>query len=104
MPTYKPIFQKLPDSIQTVVKKIVEIAEPEAVILFGSRARGENRENSDFDICIKHKHCDEISWTKLLLEIIEEPITLYSVDVVEEEKLMPEYVEEVKNRGLLLYG
>lgn len=104
MSTYQPAFCTLPDSIQAVVKKLVEVAQPETVILFGSRARGENRENSDFDICIKHKQCTEAVWTRLWLEIMEEPITLYSVDIMEEEKLTPTYAKEVKKKGMLLYG
>jgi predicted nucleotidyltransferase len=35
-----------------VVRRIVEVAEPDQVILFGSAARGQLRPNSDFDLLV----------------------------------------------------
>lgn len=38
--------------LQQMVKAIVEEVDPEQVILFGSRARGDDRENSDVDLMV----------------------------------------------------
>jgi predicted nucleotidyltransferase len=38
--------------IRDIVRRIVETAAPEKVILFGSRARGDARPNSDFDVLV----------------------------------------------------
>ena len=38
--------------LEQIVARIVEQAQPEKVILFGSRARGDARSNSDFDILV----------------------------------------------------
>jgi predicted nucleotidyltransferase len=38
------------DLIGDIVRRIVETAQPEKIILFGSRARGDARPNSDFDV------------------------------------------------------
>jgi predicted nucleotidyltransferase len=40
------------DLIADIVRRIVETAQPEKIILFGSRARGDARPNSDFDILV----------------------------------------------------
>jgi predicted nucleotidyltransferase len=40
------------DVLQRLVEAIVRVADPEAVILFGSRARGGEREQSDVDLLI----------------------------------------------------
>ncbi|MDE0030338.1 MAG: nucleotidyltransferase domain-containing protein [Deltaproteobacteria bacterium] len=40
------------DLIQRMVRAIVEEVAPEQVILFGSRARGDYRENSDVDLLV----------------------------------------------------
>ena len=40
------------DLIDDIVRRIVETAQPEKIILFGSRARGDARSNSDFDILV----------------------------------------------------
>jgi len=42
--------------MQTPIQKIVEIvtrtADPDRIILFGSRARRNNKKQSDYDICV----------------------------------------------------
>ncbi len=38
--------------LQVIVRRIVEAAQPEKVVLFGSRARGVARENSDYDFLV----------------------------------------------------
>lgn len=38
--------------LQQMVNAIVEEVDPEQVILFGSRARGDDRENSDVDLMV----------------------------------------------------
>jgi predicted nucleotidyltransferase len=40
------------DLIGDIVRRIVETAQPEKIILFGSRARGDARSNSDFDVLV----------------------------------------------------
>jgi predicted nucleotidyltransferase len=40
------------DLVQDIVRRIVATAQPEKVILFGSRARGEARPDSDFDVLV----------------------------------------------------
>jgi predicted nucleotidyltransferase len=45
------------DLVQDIVRRIVETAQPDKVILFGSRARGNARPNSDYDVLvIKESH------------------------------------------------
>ena len=41
--------------IDTIVSIIVSIASPDQIILFGSYARGDNREKSDIDLLILKK-------------------------------------------------
>jgi predicted nucleotidyltransferase len=40
------------DLISDIVRRIVETAQPDKIILFGSRARGDSRPNSDFDVLV----------------------------------------------------
>ena len=44
--------------VRDIVRRIVDTAQPERVILFGSRARGDARPNSDYDVLVI-KHSDE---------------------------------------------
>ena len=46
-------MQKLsPETLDQVVAQIVNVAHPEKIILFGSYARGDASENSDFDLLV----------------------------------------------------
>jgi predicted nucleotidyltransferase len=39
-------------TLNEIIKRIVEEVEPDKIILFGSRAKGEEKEESDYDICV----------------------------------------------------
>ena len=49
MPAKTPVTDELIDGM---VKALVDEVNPEQVILFGSRARGEEREDSDIDLIV----------------------------------------------------
>ena len=41
-----------PDVLDEIVRRIVEVAKPERIVLFGSAARGEMSPNSDVDLLV----------------------------------------------------
>lgn len=41
-----------PETLQQIIERIVEVAQPEKSILFGSAARGEMGPNSDVDLLV----------------------------------------------------
>jgi len=47
--TYKPVNQKV---LEEIIRRVVETAQPERIILFGSAARGEMGPNSDVDLLV----------------------------------------------------
>ncbi len=40
------------ETLQEIVRRIVEVAQPESIIVFGSAARGEMGRNSDVDLLV----------------------------------------------------
>jgi len=40
------------DLLDEIIRRIVEVAQPDRIILFGSAARGEMGPNSDFDLLV----------------------------------------------------
>ena len=56
--------QKIDDElIAEVVRRIVRVADPDKIILFGSQARGEGRTRSDLDILVI-KESDVPRWDR----------------------------------------
>jgi predicted nucleotidyltransferase len=47
-----PLWAVTPEKIQEAVRRIVEVAHPIQIILFGSRARGEAEKTSDVDLLV----------------------------------------------------
>jgi uncharacterized protein len=45
-------FDHPPDSFEDAVNRIAETLQPSQIILFGSRARGDHRADSDYDILV----------------------------------------------------
>jgi predicted nucleotidyltransferase len=40
------------DLLKAIVKRLVDAADPERIVLFGSRARGDHQSDSDLDLLI----------------------------------------------------
>jgi predicted nucleotidyltransferase len=104
MATLKSSYQSFPKSIQRVVDEIVKRVQPQSLILFGSRARGDHRENSDFDFAIHRRKCSDDEWNRLLIDLEEEPWSLYKIDLVELDKLGDEYKSAIAREGIVIYG
>ncbi len=93
----------LPKSIQKLIQLIISYINPESIILFGSRARGDFRQNSDFDIAVKKANLDQHHWADLLVKVDEEPITLLKVDLLHYEDLSDSYKKNIDQEGILIY-
>lgn len=103
MSAFTTAFYGIPKTVQTVIEALVAELVPQRVILFGSRARGDHRENSDFDIAIEGKTCTDEQWRMTLAKIADSPFTLFPLDVVEVETLSSEYRKNIEKEGVTLY-
>jgi predicted nucleotidyltransferase len=104
MPSYRPDFFHLPESVRSVVEEVVSRAQPSSMTLFGSRARKTHRTNSDFDFSVKARRCSDEEWTALFVDLDEKPLSLFKIDLVEFERLNPTYQHNIKSEGILIYG
>ena len=80
------------DTMKEIVRRIVEVAKPERIILFGSGARGESKEESDIDLLVVKKsvpHRRQLA-QDIYVRLIGIPVP---VDVI---VVRPEDVEELK--------
>ena len=90
------------DLPERVVKDIVTFAKRYSVrkvILFGSRARGNNTERSDIDIAVYGGDFDSFYW-----DVKENANSLLMFDIVNaDEKISQELREEIEKDGVILY-
>ena len=85
------------DTLNEVIRRIVEIAEPERIILFGSAARGDMTRHSDLDLLIIKEGGDALD---LMGQIYER---LYGVGAaVDAIVVSPADVDRYKDRHALI--
>lgn len=95
------VDKNLIDDILSYFKKYSSI---EKIVLFGSRARGDNSERSDYDIAVygnvSAREQSEIRY--FCAEILR---TLHKIDIVfVSEKTYPKLKENIEKEGVELYG
>lgn len=87
---------------ERVLQDIVKAAKKygiEKVILFGSRARGDNRERSDIDLAVSGGNITDFTFG-----IEDEVWTLLMFDVVNLDRpVQPELLAEIDRDGVVLY-
>ena len=90
--------------VEGIIKNIVETVKeynPEKVILFGSRARGDYKKNSDIDIAVDLKL--PFREERKLKEKIEELSGIYSVDLIFFPKINENLKKHILKEGVVLY-
>lgn len=73
------------------------------VVLFGSRARGDARESSDYDLAFEHGSTDA-QWCAFVNRTQDEALTLSDLDLLDWRQASPALRERVRREGIVLYG
>ncbi len=94
--------KKADDIIELLKKACLDLVSIERAALFGSRARGDNKERSDYDVAF---FGDVTEQDKLALnQKIEELPTLLKVDVVYASELeQDKFLENILKEGVIFY-
>lgn len=74
-------------------KELCNLPFIEAIYLYGSRARGDNKERSDIDLAILCPTASEEDWLKII-DIIENADTLLKIDYVRMDDLSNEVLKQ----------
>ena len=96
--------------LQELTRRIRDGAHPERIILFGSRARGEARPNSDYDVLVI-KESDEPRYRRtarlytILADLpVEVEVLVYTPGEVAEWSRVPQaFVTTAMREGIVLY-
>ena len=93
----------LPSALGSKLAGAVTALKPQRIWIFGSRARGDARETSDFDIAFQLSPGTERQWTHFVLAMEESPPSLHKYDLVDFSSASAELKAKIKEEGILLY-
>ena len=88
--------------IAKLVDFIAAIPEVHCVLLFGSRARGDADERSDFDIAIDAPRLTRDQWVDIL-HAAEDAETLLEIQIVDLRETDSKFRSRVMSEGVILY-
>jgi CRISPR-associated protein Cmr1 len=92
---------RLPSHLKAIVAKAEETIQPAKIWLFGSRARGGARPNSDFDLAFEATRPS--FWSQFVVEIGDDPPSLYRYDLVDVHQADPALLNSIHREGILIY-
>lgn len=89
----------IPERVLRDISTFAKKYSIDKIILFGSRARGDNTDRSDIDIAVYGGDFDSFYW-----DIKEKVHSLLSFDVVEADKRISEELkQEIEKDGVVIY-
>ena len=92
------------DEVLTAVSNIIARFLPDArILLFGSRARGDAEQTSDFDIAIDAGSKIPLDVIARIEDEIEELHTLKSIDIVDLNRVNPAFKTIILKTGVNIY-
>lgn len=92
----------LPQGIATLVQQFGLIPNVQSVLLFGSRARGDAADRSDFDLAIDAPDLTKENWDKIYW-MVEDAETLYKIDCVWLQKANEEFKNNILRDAKVLF-
>jgi predicted nucleotidyltransferase len=93
---------EVPKSIDRIIQRGISELGPMRILLFGSRARGDAKPRSDFDLAFQGVQ-DDSAWTRFASEMCTDAPTLYGLDIVRYEHIPPELRANIDKDGVVLY-
>lgn len=89
-------------AVRKLVTQIAGMPHVSRVWLFGSRARGDARRDSDIDLAIEAPGAPRQEWLAIS-DLVDDADTLLAIDLVRMEEASPELKKQITREGELLY-
>lgn len=90
------------DFFSPLINKAIELISPSKIILFGSFARGDERDKSDIDLAFEFEE-NQKNWTLFRIWVEEEFNTLRELDLVNLKEADKPIIDSVNKEGIVLY-
>jgi len=90
------------EELRSIVAPVAEKHNVDRVYLFGSVARGDYNENSDYDFCVE---CPRIRGIFAFSGFFQDMRTAVGdeIDIVDMEAIHPEFLSKIKTEGVVLF-
>ena len=93
----------LPPSIRRLVERGIQSVDPARVFLFGSRAGGSARADSDYDLAFVFPPEHQGRWLRFVADLDDAAVTLLPVDLVAWTDASESLKREIELEGVVLY-
>lgn len=90
--------------LKTLIQLAQKDLKAQKIYLFGSRARGDARENSDFDIAILTENAPSTLWLNFCVNWDTLKETLHAFDLILLNSIDDKFKDKILKEGVLLYG
>jgi predicted nucleotidyltransferase len=94
---------KIKEKVKKIVKYISKEIKPRRIILFGSRAKEENRYSSDIDLAVDIKNEIDHRTKRKIKEEIDKIAGIYSVDIVYFSDIDEDFKNLINSTGIVIY-
>jgi len=91
------------DELRSIVAPVAEKYGVDRVYLFGSAARGDHSEDSDYDFCIEKGKIRSIFTFSGFFKQMEDAIG-HEIDIVTTKGVPPEILKEIMKESVIVYG
>jgi len=91
------------EELKAIVAPVAEKYGVETVYLFGSVARGDYKENSDYDFCIEKGKIRGLIKLSGFFQDLRDAVG-HDIDLVTTKSLEPEFLNTIKTEGIVIYG
>lgn len=93
---------KFEENITKITNAITEFAQPEQIILFGSRTHGTAHRYSDYDIALVGANMDHRT-ERRLKQTLDDRLGIFTVDLINVDKVDPKFREIILQNGVVVY-
>lgn len=95
--------EKTDPVIQLVIGLAKDFSEIKEVIFFGSRKRGDARENSDYDFAVISNTINHANWSIFCDRVREQNLTLHKIDLLDFSSLDSDFKKRILSEGVKIY-
>jgi hypothetical protein len=91
------------EELKSIVAPLAEKYGVDKVYLFGSVARGDHNENSDYDFCIELGKIRSISVFSEFFQDLRDAVEC-DIDLVDTKSVGSEFLSKIMTEGVIVYG